>query len=90
MDMLPMTNMNDARRQGQCQADGAREHEGRQRRNEDILNLDLPETREGWNATQMANHEELFPISDNLSTLMFTVASDLSEPPYEFPFLSRE
>ena len=34
---------------------------------------EAPETREGWNATQMVNHEALFPFSDNLTTLMFLV-----------------
>ena len=63
----------EARRQGQCQADVARENEGRRSRNQE------PETREGWNATQMVNHEALLPFSDTLTTLMLTVASDLSE-----------
>ena len=37
----------------------------------------------------MSNHEGLFPYSDNLITLMFIVASDLTEAQretYKFPF----
>ena len=48
-------------------------------RNQELLDPEALETREGWNATQMVNHEALFPFSDSLTTLMLTVASDLSE-----------
>ena len=36
-------------------------------------------TRGHWHATKVSNHERLFQFSDNLTTLMLIVASDLSE-----------
>ena len=45
-----------------------------------------PET--GGMLHRWASHEQLFPFSDNLTTLMFIVASDLSEAQretYQFP-----
>ena len=42
-------------------------------------NPDLPDTREEWNATQVAFHEKLFPFSENLTTSMFIAAGELSE-----------
>ena len=45
----------------------------------DTLDPDAQETRDRWNATQVTTHERSFPFSDNLTTLMFIVASDLSE-----------
>ena len=72
----------------------ARRGEERRSRSQELLSPDLPETRERWNATQLAAHERLFPFSDNLTTLMFIVASDLGENPerttYEFSFYSRD
>ena len=32
-----------------------------------------------WNAQQVNNHEKLFPFCDHLISLMFIVASDLSD-----------
>ena len=61
----------------------------RQRRNADVLDPTAPETRENWYATQVNNHERLFPFSDNLTTLMFIVVRALSEAQretYKFPF----
>ena len=49
------------------------------KRNADILDPGAPETRDRWNATQVSIHEQLFPLSDNLTTLMCIDASDLSE-----------
>ena len=57
----------------------ARENEDRRSRNQELLDPEAPESKEGWNATLMANHDALFPFIDNLTTLMFIVASDLSE-----------
>ena len=54
-------------------------NEERPRRNAAALDPNSKETRDYWYATQAANHERLFPLSDNLTTLMFIVASDLSE-----------
>ena len=54
-------------------------NEERQRRNAAALDPNSKETRDFWYDTQAANHERLFPFSDNLTTLMFIVASDLSE-----------
>ena len=77
--MLPTNTVSEIRRQNQTHADVARENEERRCRSPELLNPDLPETGEEWNATQVAAHERLFPSSDNLTTLMFTVACDLSE-----------
>ena len=74
-----MSAMSRTRKQYQNLADVTRGNEERQRRNEELLDPDSPETREGWNVTQVKTHERLFPFSDNLTTLMFIVASDLSE-----------
>ena len=79
MDMLPMSAMNEERRRNQYLADVTQESEERQRRNVDTLDPDAQETRDRWNATQVTTHERSFPFSDNLTTLMFIVASDLSE-----------
>ena len=57
----------------------ARENEEGRSRSQELLNPDEPETREEWNATQVAAHEKLFRFSDSVTTLMFTGASDLSE-----------
>ena len=57
----------------------ARENEESRSRSQELLNPDEPETREEWNATQVAAHERLFPFSDSVTTLMFTGASDFSE-----------
>ena len=46
---------------------------------EEVLDPNAPETRDNSYAIQVSNHDKLFPFSDNLTTLMFTVASDLSE-----------
>ena len=48
-------------------------------RGETALDPNTPENRERWNTSHVNNHESLFPFSDNLITLMFVVASDLSE-----------
>ena len=79
MDMLPISTMSEERRRNQYLADLNRENEDRQRRNEEMLDPDAPETRDRWDATQVTAHERLFPFSDNLTTLLFPVASDLSE-----------
>ena len=55
------------------------ENEKRQRRNVEVLNPNAEETQDNWYVTQVSNHESLFPFRDNLTSLMFTVASDLSE-----------
>ena len=79
MDMLPVSTMSDERSENQYLADVAQRNEERQRRNATALDPNSQETRDHWHATQVTNHERLFPFSDNLTTLMFTVASDLSE-----------
>ena len=71
MDMLPMSAMGETRRPNQYLSDVTRENEDRQRRNEEMLDRDAPETRDRWNATQVTTHERLFPFSDNLTTFMF-------------------
>ena len=48
------------------------------RRNAVALDPNSQETRDHWYATQVTNHERLFPFSVNLTTLMVIVASELS------------
>ena len=68
MDMLPMSI-----------ADVAQENADRQTRSVELLDPSAQATRDRWNARQVRNHERLFPFSDNLTTLMFIVVSDLSK-----------
>ena len=79
MDMLPVSVMSQEQRENQYLVDVARENIERQRRNEDALDPNDQANRDHWLATQVANHERSFPFSDNLTTLMFLVACDLSE-----------
>ena len=78
MDMLPMSALSEEQRQNQYLAHVAQENAERQTRSETALDPNAPATRE-WNAAQVSNHESLLSFSDNLTTLMFIVASDLSE-----------
>ena len=71
--------MSEERRQNQYLADVTQENVDRQTRSVDLLDPNSQATRDKWNATQVSNHEKLFPFSDNLTTLMFIVVSDLSE-----------
>ena len=65
------------------------------------FSLLLKRLRDAWmdllrassTSEQVTAHERLFPFSNNLTTLMFTVASDLSEAQRErethkFPFFA--
>ena len=86
MDNLPMSSMSEEQRQGQYLAQVNAE---RLIRGETALDPNTQENRERWNTAQVNNHESLFPFSDNLVTLMFFVASDLSEAQretYKFTF----
>ena len=67
MDMLPTTDRyllhrSEPQRQNQSHADMARGGEERRSRSQERLSPDLPETRESWNATQVAARERLFSI----------------------------
>ena len=56
---------------------------------EEILLPYSQETRDHWYDILVANHERLFPININLTTVMFLVVSDLREAQKEthkFPF----
>ena len=79
MDMLPMSTLSEEQRQNQYLVDVAQENADRQTGSMEPLDPNSQATRDRWNATQVSNHERLFPFSDNLTTLMFIVASDLSE-----------
>ena len=79
MDVLPQNSMNETTRQNQYLADVTRQHDERRSRSQELLSPDLPVTREEWNAAQVAAHERHFPFTDDLTTLMFIVASDLNE-----------
>ena len=79
MDMLLVSATSQERRDTQYRDDVTQLNEARQGRKPTALDLNSQETRDQWYATQVANHERLFPYSDNLTTLMLIVASDLSE-----------
>ena len=89
MDTLPMSALSEEQRRSQYLADVTQENAERLTRGETALDPNTPENRERWNTAQVNNHESLFPVSDNLITLMFRVASDLTEAQREtqkFPF----
>ena len=85
MDVLPLSTMSEERKQNQYLADVTQLNEERQKkkcyRSGFWLARDpnSQETRGHWHATKVSNHERLFQFSDNLTTLMLIVASDLSE-----------
>ena len=79
MDMLPMSTLSEEERQNLYLANVFQENAERQTRNVELSNPNSRATRERWNAIQVSDHEKLFPFSDNLTTLMFIVASDPSE-----------
>ena len=79
MDMLPMSTLSEKQRTNQYLADVAQENAEILTRGETALDPNAPATRERWNAAQVSNHQSLFSFSDNLTTLMVIVASDLSE-----------
>ena len=83
MHMLPMSALSEEQRTNQYLADVAQENAERLTRSETALDPNAPATRERRNAAQVRNHESLFSFSVNLTTLMFIVASDLSEVPGE-------
>ena len=79
MDMLPMAAVTDEQRKNQHLADVAQEEVERPATGETAVDPNAPENRERWKTAHVNNHESVFSFSDNLTTLMFIVASDLSE-----------
>ena len=79
MDMLPLSSMTERQRESQHQADIARVNVERTGRNQLALDTNAQETMDNWHATHAATHGSLFPLSDDLTTLMFIVGSDLDE-----------
>ena len=75
MDMLPLNSMSETTIEAQYRADVTPDNAQRQNRGQDLLQ----ENREEWNAVQVAIHVGRFTFSDNLTTLMLIVASDLSD-----------
>ena len=73
MDMSPLSSMTEQQRENQYQADMTQFDNERRNRNE------TAGTRDNWSATHVATHGSLFPFSDNLTTLIFIVASDVNE-----------
>ena len=89
MDNLPMSSMSEEQRQGQYLADVAQENAERKTRGETASDPNTPGNRERWNTAQVNDHESLFPFSDHLITLMFIVATGVSEAQretYKSPF----
>ena len=79
MDMLPMSALSEEQRTNQYLADVAQVDAEKLTRGETALDPNTPENRERWNTAQVNEHDSLFSFSGNLTTLMFTVASDLGE-----------
>ena len=77
--MLPMAAVTDEQRKNQHLADVAQEEVERPATGETAVDPNAPENRERWKTPHVNNHESVFSFSDNLTTLMFIVASDLSE-----------
>ena len=77
-----MSALTEEQGQNQYLADVAQANAERQARGETAVDP-TPENRERWNTAQVNDHECLFSCSDKQTTLMFTVASDLSEVPRE-------
>ena len=75
MDNLPMSALREEHRRIQYLADVAQENAEIFTRVETVLDPNTRENRE----REMNNHEGIFPFSDNLITLMFVVASGLTE-----------
>ena len=84
MDTLPMSALSEEHRTNQYLADVAQENAERLIRGETALDPNTPENRKWWNTAQVNNHESLCSLSDNLTTLMFLVASDQSEAERDF------
>ena len=78
-DMLPISTLSEEQRPNQYLADVTQENAERQTRGETALDPNTFVTRERRNTAQMNTHESLNPNCDNLTTLMFIVASDLSD-----------
>ena len=79
MDMWPISAMSQEQRETQYRADVDQLNEDGRVRGLIALDPTSQATRDHWHQTQVANNERSFPYSDNLTTLMFIVASDLSE-----------
>ena len=74
-----MSAPSEEQRRIQYLADVAQENAEILPRGETVLDPNTRENRERWDTAQMTNHQGLFSFSDNLITLMFVVASDLTE-----------
>ena len=80
MDMWPISHLSEEQRTNQYLADVTQENAERLTRGETALDPNTLETRERWNIiAQVTNHESVFSLSDDLTTLMFIVVSDLGE-----------
>ena len=79
MDLLLLSAMTEQQRENQDQADMTQVNAERQGRSEAAMDPSQHGIRDYWYATHVATHGSLFPSNDNLTTLMFTVASDLDE-----------
>ena len=79
MDLSPLSGMRQQQRESQYQADMTPKNAERPCRNEALLDPAQQGTRDTWYATHVTTLGSLFPFNDNLTTLMFIVASDLNE-----------
>ena len=79
MDMLPLSSMAEQQKEAQYQADLIQVNAERTVREQPVLDTTDQQTRDNWCDTHVASHGRLFPFSDNLTTLLFIVGSDLNE-----------
>ena len=79
MERLPISATSQEQRETQYRADAVQLYEGRRGRGLIALDPTSQATRDHWHTTQETNHGRLFPICDNLTTLVFSVAGDLDE-----------
>ena len=79
MERLPISATSQEQRETQYRADVDQPDEGRRGRGLIALDSTSQATRDHWHTTHVTNHGRLFPICDNLTTLVFTVAGGLNE-----------
>ena len=79
MNLLPLSGLTQQPRESQYPADMTQLNADRRSRTETHLDPSPKGTRDNWYVTHVTAFESLFPFNDILTTLMFIVASDLTE-----------
>ena len=79
IDLFPLSAMTEQQRESKYQANMTRTNAERRGRSEAAVDSSQQATRDQWHGAQGTNHERPFPFSDNLTTWMYIVVSDLNE-----------